>query len=182
MSERCWFVYRGAQLVHMPEMSSSESSSEPTTKLYKCFGNALARLLRYRASAIQVIHSKLSASHVLCSIQSPLLPMSSPPVSPTGLMPPPSYRISQNEFDQKTSQALQLSSSTTIDVDEDGWQIYDAAALESVAESNEHHHSPPGSSSAGVIGFGADTFRHEHERPRRPSVLKLAPPTRHMKV
>ncbi|KAH9977591.1 hypothetical protein BGW80DRAFT_1249345 [Lactifluus volemus] len=103
---------------------------------------------------------------------------SSPPVSPTGFVPPPSYQISQNELDQKTSQALQLSSSTT--VDDDGWQIYNAAAYESVAESYEHDHSPPGSSSAGVIGFNADTSRHERQE-RRPSVLKLSSPTRHMK-
>ncbi|KAI0254896.1 hypothetical protein BJV78DRAFT_1183723 [Lactifluus subvellereus] len=104
----------------------------------------------------------------------------SPPVSPTDPVPPPSYQISQEEFDQKTSQAIQLSSSaSSVAVDEDGWPIYNAAAFEAVVESYEPEHSPPASSSAGIVGYGADSSRPG--RQKRPSPVKLPSPTHPMK-
>jgi hypothetical protein len=102
-------------------------------------------------------------------------------VSPTGLIPPPSYQNSQEEFDKETSQAIQLSSSTTSGaIDEDGWPIYNVAAFEAVAESYEHEHSPPASSSAAILGFGADSSRHK--RRERLSHLKFSSTTHPMKV
>jgi hypothetical protein len=82
--------------------------------------------------------------------------------------------MSQDEFDQKTARALQLSSSTTILVDEDGWPIYDAAAFEAVAGSSDR--SPPASTSAGIVV--ADTSRNERRRqsfekvPTSPRLMK----------
>ncbi|KAI0303886.1 hypothetical protein BC826DRAFT_980190 [Russula brevipes] len=96
--------------------------------------------------------------------------------SPTDTVPPPSY-LSIQEFDQKTSQAIQLSSSSThpVAVDEDGWPIYDPTAFEAVAES--YNRSPPASSSAAV--FSAESLRHE--RQRQPSSGKGSSSTRFMK-
>ncbi|KAI0306984.1 hypothetical protein B0F90DRAFT_1684050 [Multifurca ochricompacta] len=97
--------------------------------------------------------------------------------SPTDIVPPPSYQLSQEDFDQKTLHAIQLSSSTAYPIiDGDGWPIYNAAAFEAVAESFEHY--PPGSSSAGLIG--ADASRYE--RQTRSSYVKLAPSTHPMKT
>ena len=105
----------------------------------------------------------------------------SPPVSPRILVPPPSYQISQEEFDQKSSQAIQLSSSTTsFAIDEGGWPVYNAAAFEALVESYEPEHSPPASSSAGIVGYGADSFRPE--RREHSSYVKLSSPTHPMKV
>src|SRR5712691_3594723 len=95
--------------------------------------------------------------------------------SPTDVAPPPSYQMSVDEFDQKTSRALQLSSSTP-QIDEDGWQIYNPTAFEAVAESSTH--SPPASSSAGFLG--AQTARNE--RQVRSSLVKASPSPKHMKV
>lgn len=64
---------------------------------------------------------------------------------PTDARPPPSYQMSVEEFDQKTSRAMQLASSTPYPVDEDGWPIYDPAAFDAAAESYEN---PPSSSSS----------------------------------
>lgn len=76
--------------------------------------------------------------------------------SPTDFVPPPSYQISQEQFDRKTSHAIQLSSSIQQPItDDDGWPIYDATAFEAVAKSYEHS---SGSSSAGLSG--ADVPRH----------------------
>ncbi|SRR6266702_689879 len=95
--------------------------------------------------------------------------------SPTDMVPPPSYQLSQDQFDRKTSQAIQLSSSIHQPIiDEEGWPIYDAAAFEAVAKSYEQ--SPHGSSSAGLPG--ADTSRHG----RQASFAGLPPPTGPMKV
>lgn len=86
--------------------------------------------------------------------------------SPTDFVPPPSYQISQEQFDQKTSHAIQLSSSMPQPIiDEDGWPIYDSTVFEAVAKSYEH--SPPGSSSAGLSG--ADTPRHRRQTSGLPS-------------
>ncbi|KAF8265121.1 hypothetical protein EI94DRAFT_1804838 [Lactarius quietus] len=94
--------------------------------------------------------------------------------SPTDLVPPPSYQLSQEHFDRKTSHAMQLSSSIHQPIiDEDGWPIYDATAFEAVAKSYEH--SPPGSSSAGLSG--ADIPRHG----RQASSAGLPPSTDSMK-
>lgn len=91
---------------------------------------------------------------------------------------PPSYQMSlEGEFDQKSSSAILLSSSTAYEVDEDGWPIYDPAAFEAVTESNGER-SPPASSSAGFLG--GDTSGHE--RQGRPPHLKVLPSTRPMKV
>jgi hypothetical protein len=68
--------------------------------------------------------------------------------SPTDAAPPPPYQMSQEEFDQKTSHAIQLASSSANPVDEDDWPIYDPAAFEAVAESYERQ--PPSSSSVGI--------------------------------
>ncbi|KAH9045217.1 hypothetical protein EDB85DRAFT_7864 [Lactarius pseudohatsudake] len=79
--------------------------------------------------------------------------------SPTDFVPPPSYQLSQEQFDRKTSHAIQLSSSIPQPIiDGDGWPIYDEAAFEAVAKSYEQF--PPGSSSAGL---GADMSRHERQ-------------------
>lgn len=94
---------------------------------------------------------------------------------PTDTVPPPSYQLSQDEFDQKTSRAVQLSSSTTILIDEDGWPIYDAAAFEAVAGSSNR--SPPASTSAGIVV--ADTSRNE--RRGRQSFEKVPTSPRLMK-
>ena len=93
--------------------------------------------------------------------------------SPTDFVPPPSYQLSQEQFDRKTSHAIQLSSSIRQPIiDEDGWPIYDATAFEAVAKSYEQ--SSPGSSSSG----GADIPRHG----RQPSFTGLPPTTDSMKV
>ncbi|KAH9076983.1 hypothetical protein EDB83DRAFT_2671688 [Lactarius deliciosus] len=93
--------------------------------------------------------------------------------SPTDFVPPPSYQLSQEQFDRKTSHAIQLSSSIPQPIiDGDGWPIYDAAAFEAVAKSYEQF--PPGSSSAGL---GTDMSRHE----RQNSFTSLPPSTGPMK-
>jgi hypothetical protein len=95
--------------------------------------------------------------------------------SPTDFVPPPSYQISQEQFDRKTSHAIQLSSSIQQPIiDENGWPIYDEAAFEAVAKSYEH--SPPGSSSAGLSD--ADFPRHG----RQASYAGLPASTDSMKV
>jgi len=77
--------------------------------------------------------------------------------SPTDFVPPPSYQLSQEQFDRKTTHAIRLSSSIHQPIiDEDGWPIYDAATFDAVAKSYER--SSPGSSSAGLPG--ADIPRH----------------------
>ncbi|KAH9994125.1 hypothetical protein BJV74DRAFT_358601 [Russula compacta] len=97
--------------------------------------------------------------------------------SPTNPVSPPSYQMSlEEEFNQKSSRTILLSSSTTYEVDEEGWPIYDPAAFEAVTESNEER-SPPASSSAGFLG--GDTSGHE--RQSRPPYLKVLPSTRPMK-
>lgn len=96
--------------------------------------------------------------------------------SPTDAAPPPSYQMSVEEFDQKISRAVQLSSSSSLQTDEDGWQIYNPTAFEAVAESSTH--SPPASSSAGFLG--AETSRNE--RQVRSSLLKAPPSRKHKKV
>jgi hypothetical protein len=89
-----------------------------------------------------------------------------PPMQdPTDAPPPPSYQMSVEEFDRKTSQAMQLASSTTYAVDEDGWPIYDPAAFEAAGESSEH---PPSSSSS--AGFPS-TETNRHVRQSRPLPL-----------
>ena len=92
--------------------------------------------------------------------------------------PPPSYQMSVEEFEQKTSRAVQLSSSSTptLQIDEDGWPVYDPSAFEAVAESSSR--SPPASSSAGILG--AETSRIE--RQVRSSLVKVPPSPKHMKV
>ena len=93
--------------------------------------------------------------------------------SPTDFVPPPSYQLSQEQFDRKTSHAIQLSSSIRQPIiDEDGWPIYDATAFEAVAKSYEQ--SSPGSSSSG----GADIVRHG----RQASFTGLPPTIDPMKV
>jgi hypothetical protein len=95
---------------------------------------------------------------------------------PTDGPPPPSYQISVEEFDQKTSRAMQLASSTPYPVDEDGWPIYDPAAFEAAGESYE---DPPSSSSS--AGFpSAETNRQV--RLGRPSSEKAKHSTRPTKV
>ena len=96
--------------------------------------------------------------------------------SPTDAAPPPSYQMSVEEFDQKTTRAVQLSSSSTLQIDEDGWPIYDPTAFEAVAGSSTH--SPPASSSAGILG--AESSRNE--RQVRSLLVKLPPSPKHMKV
>lgn len=97
--------------------------------------------------------------------------------SPTDTVPPPAYQISLEEFDQKTSHAVQLSSTTTLPVDEDGWPIYNAAAFEAVAESSAH--SLSASSSAGILN--TDTSRYERQG-NNPSLVKALPSPLSMKV
>ena len=88
--------------------------------------------------------------------------------SPTEL-PPPSYQLSQEHFDRKTSHAIQLSSSIHQPIiDQDGWPIYDAGAFEAVAKSYGQS-----SSSAGPPGT---------DIPRQTSFASLPPPTDPMKV
>jgi hypothetical protein len=79
------------------------------------------------------------------------------PTSPTDTAPPPSY-LSLEEFDHKTSQAMQ----SAPEVDEDGWEVYDPAAF--------GERSPPSSSSARILG--SDTNRHGR-RGRRSSARVL---------
>ncbi|KAI9447847.1 hypothetical protein H4582DRAFT_31137 [Lactarius indigo] len=94
--------------------------------------------------------------------------------SPTDFVPPPSYQLSQEQFDRKTSHAIHLSYSIPQPIiDKDGWPIYDAAAFEAVARSYEQ--SPPGSSSAGT---GADMSRHGGQA----SFASLPPSTDPMKA
>ncbi|KAI9467208.1 hypothetical protein BJY52DRAFT_1237064 [Lactarius psammicola] len=95
--------------------------------------------------------------------------------SPTDIVPPPSYQLSQEQFDRKTSQAIQVSSSIHQPIiDAEGWPIYDEAAFEAVVKSYEQ--SPLGSSSAGLPG--ADMSRHG----RQASFVGLPPPTGPMKT
>jgi hypothetical protein len=94
---------------------------------------------------------------------------------PTDTVPPPSYQMSLQEFDQKTTRTVQLSSSTTVLVDEDGWPIYDAAAFEAVAGSSDR--PPPASTSAGIVG----TDTHRNERRGRQSFEKVPTSPRSMK-
>ena len=84
------------------------------------------------------------------------------PTSPTDIVPPPSYQISQEEFDQKSPH----------EADEDGWPHYDAAAYEAVAEN--HERSPPSSSSARVLSSDT-TNRHESRRRGHRSSRKMLP-------
>lgn len=74
--------------------------------------------------------------------------------------------MSQEEFDQKTAQAIQ----NTSRVDEDGWEVYDPAAFGA-----SHGRSPISSSSARILG--PNTNRHQKQSRRRPSarVLPQAP-------
>lgn len=89
-------------------------------------------------------------------------------------VPPPSYHLSQEQFDRKTSHAIQLSSSIRQPIiDEDGWPIYDPAVFEAVA--NSYAQTPHGSSSA-----GADIPRHGRQASYAGS--GLPPPTDSMKV
>lgn len=91
--------------------------------------------------------------------------------SPTDIVPPPSYQLSQEQFDRKTAHAIQLSSSIRQPIiDEDGWPIYDAATFEAVAESYGQ------SSSAGPQD--ADIPRHQSQA----SFPSLPPPPESMKV
>ncbi|KAH8988571.1 hypothetical protein EDB92DRAFT_1871282 [Lactarius akahatsu] len=102
-----------------------------------------------------------------------MVPSADTTPSPTDFVPPPSYQLSQEQFDRKTSHAIQLSSSIPQPIiDEDGWPIYDEAAFEAVAKSYEQF--PPGSSSAGL---GADMSGHE----RQNSFTSLPPSTGPMK-
>jgi hypothetical protein len=88
------------------------------------------------------------------------------PPSPTDAAPPPSY-LSLEEFDQKTSQAMQNAPK----VDEDGWEVYDPAAFEPAAEI--HGRSPPSSSSARTLG--SNTNRNEGQGGRSSRALPSAP-------
>ena len=100
--------------------------------------------------------------------------------SPTNIVPPPSYQLSlEEEFDRKTSHAVQLSSTTTLPVDEDGWPIYNAAAFEAAAESSAHSLSLSASSSAGILY--TDTSRYERQG-NNPSLVKALPSPHSMKV
>ena len=67
------------------------------------------------------------------------------------------------EFDQKTSQAIRNSP----DVDEDGWEVYDAAAFEATARNRE-----PSSSSTRVLGSDRQV-----RQSRRRSHAKALPST-----
>ncbi len=97
------------------------------------------------------------------------------PTSPTDTIPPPSYQMSLEEFDRKTSQAIQNAPV----LDEDGWEVYDSEVFESAA--GNHEHSPPSSSSARILG--TDTSRHVREGRRlfgkasRKASGKALPPT-----
>lgn len=103
--------------------------------------------------------------------------MASPMASPTDTAPPPPpYQMSQAEFDQKTSHAIQLASSSANRVDDYGWQIYDPAAIEAIEERIDHQ--PPSSSSAGI----PSTDTHRQVRQGRRSCRKVLPLTRHTKV
>jgi hypothetical protein len=117
------------------------------------------------------LHPSKPHSPVPSTFHHPLLPMA----GPTDTVPPPSYQLSQDEFDQKTSRAVQISSSTTILIDEDGWPIYDAAAFEAVAGSSGR--SPPASTSTGIVA--ADTSGNE--RRERQSFEKVPTSPRLMK-
>jgi hypothetical protein len=86
------------------------------------------------------------------------------PTSTTDTAPPPSYLFLE-EFDRKTSQAMQ----NAPEVDEDDWEVYDPAAFE---ENDER--SPPSSSSARILG--SNTNRHGR-RGRRRSSARVLPPT-----
>ena len=89
-------------------------------------------------------------------------------------VPPPSYQLSQEQFDRKTSHAIQLSSSIRQPIiDEDGWPIYDPTVFEAVA--NSYEQSSRGSSSA-----GPDIPRHGRQASYAGS--GLPPPTDSMKV
>ena len=93
--------------------------------------------------------------------------------SPTDVVPPPSYQLSQEQFDRKTSHAIQLSSSIHQPiVDEDGWPVYDATAFEAVAKS--YQQSPPGGSTSAILP-AADVPRHQRQ-------AYPPPPTDPMKV
>ena len=85
------------------------------------------------------------------------------PASPTDTAPPPSYQLSMEEFDLKTTQAIQ----NTPQVDEDGWEVYDPAAIEAAAENRG-----PSSSSARILG----SDRQVRQRRRR-STAKALPST-----
>ena len=98
---------------------------------------------------------------------------------PTDAPPPPSYQMSVEEFDQKTSQAMQLAS-TTYEVDEDGWPIYDPAAFETAGESSEH--PPSSSSSAGFPSPSTETNRNVRQRRPLPLPEKVKHSSRPTKV
>src|SRR5712672_2342836 len=95
--------------------------------------------------------------------------------NPVDAVAPPSYQMSVEDFDHKMTRALQLSSSTTYLVDEDGWPIYDPTAFEAAGENNRP--LPPTSSSAGILGASAP-----HERQGRPPDVKTLASTRPMKL
>jgi len=81
-------------------------------------------------------------------------------MKPTSIMdsPPPASYLSLEEFDQKTSQAMQ----NAPEVDEDGWEVYDPAAFEPAP--GNHERSPPSSSSARIPGSDANRHERQHRR------------------
>ncbi|KAI0068832.1 hypothetical protein BV25DRAFT_1817745 [Artomyces pyxidatus] len=78
--------------------------------------------------------------------------MDSTPTSPSEYAPPPpAYQVSQDEFDQKISDAVRQSSATRPPAfDADGWPIYNEAAFEDVAASYRQSSQSQGQSSEGV--------------------------------
>ncbi|KAI0265199.1 hypothetical protein BC834DRAFT_198528 [Gloeopeniophorella convolvens] len=103
----------------------------------------------------------------------------SPGSSPTDAVPPPSYQLSQQEFDRKTSHAIQLSNSIpTPAVDADGWPIYNTEVFEAVAASFNAPILPPASSSTGLSE--AEMPRHDNPWDRPNLKLPLpGPPLKH---
>ncbi|KAI9513205.1 hypothetical protein F5148DRAFT_1156948 [Russula earlei] len=98
--------------------------------------------------------------------------MGNPPVDP---LSPPSYQMSIDDFDHKVSQAVQLSSSSMYQVDEEGWPVYDQAAFEAA---HENYDPSPPSSSAGILGAANTSL----ERQGRSSDVKAPASTRPMKT
>lgn len=104
--------------------------------------------------------------------------------SPTDQLPPPAYEVSQEEFDNKTSRAVEESLSAAVSnvriVDDDGWPVYDAQAFETVAASYERHSAASSSAATETEHYSsrAGTVSDKKTPLSLPTIMPLRIPNR----
>ncbi|EIM88424.1 uncharacterized protein STEHIDRAFT_146425 [Stereum hirsutum FP-91666 SS1] len=100
--------------------------------------------------------------------------------SPTN-QPPPAYEVSQHEFDNKISRAVEESLSTAVSnvrvVDDDGWPVYDPSAFEAVAASYEREGAASSSTASEAERSSSRAGSHDDKK-MPPLQLPMVKPLR----